>query len=554
MGLYLNSKKPCVIYENLAHSTYFIDKTAMLEELIPLVGQAGGCAAQDARKEGGGNKYICVTRPRRFGKTSAACMAASFFGKGSDCRGLFQKLQVGKNSLFEAHLNKHNVIYIPFNEIPMDCASYRQYIDRIQERLMSDLRRDFPQVDTGGALWDVLNEIYELEEDVKFIFVLDEWDYIFHRSFVTEKDRPAYIDFLSGLLKDQPYVELAYMTGILPIAKYSSGSELNMFYEYTMATEEKYSSFFGFTEDEVDVLYKKYQKIHQRPKITRRELQVWYDGYHIRSGGRVYNPRSVIAALTNNNLGNYWTSAGPYDEIYYYIEQNTDAVREDIARMASGAAVPSGIREYAATAMNLSTREEIFSAMVVYGFLTYENGCVSIPNRELMDKFQQVLMREPSLGYVYRLCVNSGKMLKATKACDVDTMAELLAYAHDTEVPLFNYNEEVDLAAVVNLVYLSARDSYEVAREDKGGIGYVDFIFKPFRNRGDDCIILELKVDGTPEEAIRQIKEKKYALAFSPKLGTPPIYTGRILAVGIAYDRKTKRHSCRIEIWENSVE
>ncbi len=90
MGLYLNSKKPCVIYENLAHSTYFIDKTAMLEELIPLVGQAGGCAAQDARKEGGGNKYICVTRPRRFGKTlnlsmtecSGGVHGCVFFRKG----------------------------------------------------------------------------------------------------------------------------------------------------------------------------------------------------------------------------------------------------------------------------------------------------------------------------------------------------------------------------------------------------------------------------------------------------------------------------------------
>lgn len=99
----------------------------------------------------------------------------------------------------------------------------------------------------------------------------------------------------------------------------------------------------------------------------------------------MYNPRSVVAALLNNNLGNYWTSSGPYDEIFYYIEKNVDDVRDDLALMVAGKAVPAKVREYAATSMNLSTRDEIFSAMVVYGFLSYDNGCVYIPNKELME-------------------------------------------------------------------------------------------------------------------------------------------------------------------------
>ena len=102
------------------------------------------------------------------------------------------------------------------------------------------------------------------------------------------------------------------MTGILPIAKYSSGSELNMFSEYTMATEERFSRHFGFTEDEVDTLFARYQhKNLVREQVTQEGLRMWYDGYNIKSGERVYNPRSVVLALTNNNLGNYWTSAGP---------------------------------------------------------------------------------------------------------------------------------------------------------------------------------------------------------------------------------------------------
>lgn len=247
------------------------------------------------------------------------------------------------------------------------------------------------------------------------------------REFAKEDDRKSYIQFLSSLLKDKPYVAFAYMTGILPIAKYSSGSDLNMFLEYTMATKERYCGYFGFDDSEVDELYQRYVSRTDEVKIRREDLRAWYDGYHTMSGVRLYNPRSVTAALTDNQLGNYWTSCGPYDEIFYYIEKNT---------------------------------------------------------------------------------------------------------------------------AAVNLVYLAARDFYRIEREDKAGIGYADFIFYPETDQTADCLILELKIGHTPEEAIRQIKKRKYALRFEGKLGEKPLYSGRILAAGIAYDRKTKKHCCRVEVLE----
>lgn len=338
------------------------------------------------------------------------------------------------------------------------------------------------------------------------------------------------------------------MTGILPVAKYSSGSELNMFLEYSMATEEMYGEYFGFTDREVDELYARFSAGRKDPAVTCEGLRIWYDGYYTKQGVRVYNPRSVVAALTNNNLGNYWTSSGPYDEIYYYIEHNTAAVRDSLALMVSGVPVPARVREYAATSMNLTTKDEIFSAMVVYGFLSYENGYVSIPNKELMEKFCDMLMKEPSLGYVNRLAGVSSQMLKATLEGNTEKMCEILTFAHNTETPLINYNHETELAAIVNLVYLAARDFYRIEREDRAGVGYVDFIFYPETDRKADGIILELKVDHTPEEALKQIREKKYALKLKGKPGEIPRYSGRVLGVGIAYDRKTKVHSCKIEI------
>ncbi|MCI9174869.1 MAG: hypothetical protein HFH49_07970 [Lachnospiraceae bacterium] len=126
-------------------------------------------------------------------------------------------------------------------------------------------------------------------------------------------------------------------------------------------------------------------------------------------------------------------------------------------------------------------------------------------------------------------------------------MCDILKFAHDTESPIFSYNSEIELSAIVNLVYLCARDNYRVEREDKAGEGYVDFIFYPERKHAD-AVILELKIDSTPEDAIQQIKDKKYALRFQGKLGEAPKYTGKILAVGISYNRKTKEHFCKTEI------
>lgn len=549
MGVYLNSRKPHDNYRKIVETTYFVDKSLLLEELIPML-EIHGIPSEQAVNQGKSNEYICLTRPRRFGKTVMANMIAAFLGKGQKSLDIFRNLKISSHKRFSEHLNKHNVIFITLNELPRECKSYQEYIDRIQNRLIKDLKIAYPEADIEekDAVWDVFNNIYEYEMAEKFIFVLDEWDYIFHRDFVTDKDKMDYLAFLSNLLKDQPYVELAYMTGILPIAKYSSGSELNMFCEYTMASEEKYSDFFGFTESEVDRIFTKYQNLNEEQRITREELRLWYNGYHTKSGGRVYNPRSVTLALTNNNLGNYWTSAGPYDEIFFYIQKNVGAVRDDLARMVSGMAVPAKVSEYAATSMNLTTKDEIFSAMVVYGFLSYENGLVSIPNKELMDKFGDMLVKEQSLGYIYRLAKESARMLKATKTGDVTTMCSILEYAHNTEIPLLSYNDETDLTAVVNLVYLSARDSYRVEREDKSGIGYVDFIFYPEMNCEADGMILELKVDHTAEEAIQQIKDREYLMKFEGKLGEKPRYRGRILAVGIAYDKKTKKHSCKVEV------
>lgn len=537
MGFYVDSRSPYTLYEREKKKPFFVDKTGLLKELIPLVEMGG--------------EYICITRPRRFGKTVAANMVSAFFSRTVDSEGLFRGTQIAELKEYQRYINKYPVIHISFHDIKTPCRSYAEYISQIENRLVMDLISSYPDTeimerDSAAA---ALMELYEGNEQAQFIFVLDEWDFIFHQAFATEKDKREYLIFLRNLLKDRPYVLLAYMTGILPIAKYSSGSELNMFNEYTMASEERFSEYFGFTQHEVDAIYARYLENDKKNiRVTREGLDYWYNGYHTFAGERLYNPRSVVLALTNNNLGNYWTGAGPYDELFYYIEHNVDAVRDDLAKIVSGIPVPVKIREYAATARELRTREEILSALVVYGFLSYQNGKVAVPNKELMDKFDELLQKEPSLGYVHRLARESDRMLQATLAGDVKTMEEILELVHDTEVPLLSYNHETELTAIVNLVYLSARDSYRVEREDKAGKGFVDFIFYPEQDPSEDGIILELKIDRSPEEVLQQIKEKKYEMRFRGKLAENKRYSGRILGVGISYKKDTKEHSCKVEV------
>lgn len=533
MSNYLNTKKAYSLYCETVAMDYFVDKTEILLDIIPRIGTA--------------NKYLCITRPRRFGKTIMANLIASYLAKGIDSSPVFGNLNIGKNCAYPAHLNGHNVISIDFSDQPFPCESYGDYINFIAGQLLNDLKEAYPDagIDRADGPWMALEKIFAATGE-QFVFVIDEWDSMFHNPKFTRQDQEDFLQFLKQLLKSRAYVELAYMTGVLPIAKYSSGSELNMFDEYNMATSPKYSSYFGFTDAEVKKIYERYLEHSDVPAVSFEELEEWYDGYWTAGDEKIYNPRSVVRALQDNHIGSYWTGSGPYDEIFYYISHDIFEVREDIVRMVAGEAVRAEISEYAAASMKLETKNEIYSAMVVYGFLSYRDGKVAIPNKELMFKFQEVLARK-EMGYVSRLARESEEMLQATLAGDTETMRRILSFAHETEAPILNYNKETDLAALVNLIFLSARNRYRIEREERSGKGFADFLFYPKDSR-EDCIIIELKVHASAEAAVSQIKEKQYEMKFMGKLGESAEYTGRILAVGLAYDKKTKEHECVVEV------
>lgn len=292
MGYYLNNNVCYEAYKYIAQMEYFVDKSEILEEIFPVLNTE--------------NRFICITRPRRFGKTAAANLIASFFSRGCDSRELFSGLKIKDSSDFEEHINQHNVIFIDFSKTPFLCEDYNTYMSAIVKKLMKDLAEQYPQcgITETDTPWDAL-EMIRGKTGERFIFVMDEWDFIFHDNTFSGNDQFKFLRFLQNLLKSQAYVEMAYMTGILPIAKYSSGSPLNMFNEYTMADTgiPRFSTCFGFTDREVMELYEKYVKHTKDVRFTFQELKIWYDRYRIANGQTVYNPHFVNWALSENNLG-----------------------------------------------------------------------------------------------------------------------------------------------------------------------------------------------------------------------------------------------------------
>ncbi|MCD7745261.1 MAG: ATP-binding protein [Lachnospiraceae bacterium] len=535
MRCYLNTVDSYELYERETKKPYFVDKTKLLEKLFPLV------------EQGGSN--IAVTRPRRFGKSITAEMIASFFNRGMDSSEVFSKLEIAQTTGFEKHMNQHNVIYINFSKGPDDCTSYDDYISYIKEGLVGDIEETYPDAvhrrgDSVGAMLRNVSAKYQGE---KFILVFDEWDYIFHRPYFTETDRGRFTAFLGDLTKDRPYIEMTYITGILPIKKYSGSDTMNHFAEYNMANDSAFDEYFGFTGKEVDELYHRYLENTQAPAFTREKLEDWYDGYHNDNGLSLYNPNSVVFAFSENRIGNYWSKAGEYEELKDYVLNDIDGVKEAVMMLAADEQVQVDISEYATTAQTLERKDEILSAMTVYGYLNYHDGCVRIPNMELQTEFDRIMRTAPRYNYMRKLEKESERILAATYQADTDTIAEVLAFVHNSESPLKYYDNEAELSGSVKLAYIAARNKYDIQREDQAGTGYVDYIFYPY-NHSDDGIILELKVNASPETALKQIKQKKYAMKFQGKLGEMPKTTGRIILVGIGYYKKSKQHRCKIEI------
>ncbi len=477
------------------------------------------------------NRFVCITRPRRFGKSQITFLLESYYSKAVDAKGIFDNLKVSNTPSYNQHLNKYNVVKIDFSQTGQP-VTYEEYINKIKTNLIFDIETYYPQIDL--TIYDQVQDKFQaIQEETgdKFIFIFDEWDFIFNQHLFVDKHQD-FLEFLRQFLKDRSYVALCYMTGILPIKKHSSGSALNMFEEYTFLDDGLFENFFGFTEDEVRALCLEYN-------MDYGEVESWYNGYKMENGIRIFNPRSVNIAITKKSCKSYWVNTGAMNEVLNYLAIDPLGIRDDLVRMVNGEEIEVIIKDdFRAGQAPPKTREEIYSAMITLGFLTYADGLLSVPNRELMDEFNKAL-KDKCFGEVAEIVNKSDEMLRATLAKDNKKVAQIVHDIHNSEIPILKYTDENSTSCVLTLAYLSARDRYRIEREEKSGKGFVDFVFHP-RNSRDLPIVVELKRNSTLKTALNQVMEREYVEKFMK------LYKKDVLVVVINYSDKRKTHTCKI--------
>ena len=242
MGFYLNPDNKG-FWESI-RSRIYVDKTGLIAHTNELLNTA--------------EKFVCVSRPRRFGKSMALEMLAAYYSRGCSSRELFQGLQIQGEQSFEEHLNQHNVIYLNMQQFLIE-ASPEGVTEYLEQEVLRELYQEYDGLLQGdiSGLALALRRIYAATGQ-QFIFLMDEWDCVMRERQESAEMQKKYLDFLRNLLKDQPFVALAYMTGILPVKKYGQHSALNMFWEYSMTDQGIFEEYTGFTEQEVRKLCRQF--------------------------------------------------------------------------------------------------------------------------------------------------------------------------------------------------------------------------------------------------------------------------------------------------------
>ena len=380
-----------------------------------------------------------------------------------------------------------------------------------------------------------LREIF-VETGRQFIFLIDEWDCVMRERQESEAMQKQYLDFLRDLLKDQPYVALAYVTGILPVKKYGQHSALNMFWEYSMTNQKMLEEYTGFTEEEVKELCGRYD-------MDFEEISSWYDGYRFKNYKHIYNPKSVVEAMTCRDCSNYWTSTETYEALKIYMEMDFDGLRAEIVQMLGGGRVRVNTRSFQNDMRNFNTKDDVLTLLIHLGYLGYDSNEKEafIPNKEIIEEFENAM----SVGgwpNVMNVLKASEKLLEDTLRGDAESVAKELDKAHCEVASILTYNDENSLGCAIGLAYYSARKDYKLIRELPAGKGFADIAFLPLPHTNKPAMVVELKYDRSVSTAIQQIKDRQYMQALEG-------YTGEILLVGVNYnkDNPDKPHSCVIE-------
>ena len=518
-----------------ARNSLFVDKSACLSVLNRFMNS----------KE----KFICVSRPRRFGKSMMTSLMNAYYSKGCNSKALFDDLKIAKDQSYLENLNKYDVIWFDLqNEIVSYKGNVNDIVDVITRNIIKDLEENFKIEIPDTTLAKALALIYDKFKK-QFIIIIDEWDAIFREhSHDTELEK-KYIDFLRALFKGETNptdtIALAYITGILPIKRYNSQSALNNFDEYTMIKPGDLAPFYGFTVDETKMLCDKYG-------IDLETAKAWYDGYKI-GDYDILNPNSVVSYIKFKEACSYWNETAAIDAVTDIINANYDGLKDDLVDLVNGEDVDSvDFEAYNNDLTSIVDKDSAFTYLIHLGYLAYDKrkGIISLPNKEVRLAIIRGILKA-NKGDMFELINESRQLLQHTIEGDSQYVAKAIEKCHNLRISGIDYNDENSLALVVSYAYFACNEDYlPFIREFPTGKGFADIVFLPKegKRKSKPVLIVELKWNKSAKAAIDQIKERHYFEYLEN-------YSGKILLVGINYNEKKKKHTCIIEkhIIQNDV-
>lgn len=480
-------------------------------------------------------KFTCVSRCRRFGKSMAAKMLAAYYDYSCDSRSLFADLSIANDPSFEKHLNKYPVIYVDMTGFVTRFRD-NSIVGEMKKRLFDDLKEAYPDIEprADDDFMDFLLTISE-SKNQKFILIIDEWDAVL-REFGDDAIKEDFVNLLRRMFKDASGNVFAavYMTGILPIKKYNTQSALNNFIEYSMVDPKRMARYFGFTKDEVRELAPKFG-------MDFDELEKWYDGYQIGGEPSMFNPNSVMQALYGGWCTSYWGRTGTYDTVVTYIKMNFDGLKDDILYLLAGGRVKVNTTKFQNDLSIVETKDDVLTVLIHLGYLSFDrigSECY-VPNYEVAGELSNAV-EDSGWTNVVKALQQSRDLLRATLEGDEKAVAKGVDAAHDENTSILSYNNENSLACVLSIAYYYGKNDYVIHRELPTGKGFADLVMIPRKNVESPALVIELKFNKDADAAIGQIKRKQYPAKLEQ-------HVGNLLLVGINYDRQTKQHTCRIE-------
>lgn len=368
MNKYWNPERNGIV--ELMKSERFVDKTGLIEYTNRVL-----------RTE---QKYVYQSRPAGFGKTTAAEMLCAYYEKRqTTATDMFQDTEIASHPSFSEHLNQHNVIYLDMDSICQKKDESETIMDYVRDGVLAEIEADYAEYMPAGerALSYILDYIYAYDKSCEgFVFIIDNWDTPLNYMDVLE-ERLAYVDFICSLLKDKSYVELAYMTGELPIKKYGTQGGLNMFDEFTMSRPTLLAQYFGFTAKEV-------QTLCAQQHLDFEQIKQQCGGYKLKKELQVYHPDLVFQAV----FGKEDILADSTELLQNLLRQKVNGLDEAVEQLIHG----GQCQVHTGTFVNDKTTfyfvDDVLTLLVHLGYLTYdqESQTVYIPNETMREMFMQV--------------------------------------------------------------------------------------------------------------------------------------------------------------------